>query len=93
MEKIQLQGNQDSTNHALIRRLNAFSEISCVFTAADTATTFTHGLGKLPQHAISRIQDKAGSVYATSADVASWSKTSVVLRCSNSQVTATVKIE
>jgi len=93
MNKIQLDPSQDSFNHSVVRRLNSFAEVSAVFASADIAKTFTHGLGKLPSHAIPRIQDKAGTIYATSADTALWSKTNIVLRCSNSQVTATVKLE
>lgn len=93
IRKIQIDPDQNAFNARVVKRLNDFAEVACTFVSADIATTFSHGLGKLPSHAISRIQNKSGSIYATSSDVGSWTRSQVVLRCSNSNVISTVKVE
>lgn len=93
MKKIQIDPSLPAFQQTVVRRLNAFSEIDAAFTAADTATTFSHGLGKVPQHAILRASDKPVAIYQTTADVAAWTNDSVTLRANNSQVSCVVKLE
>jgi len=50
--------------------------------AADTAFSVSHSLGRIPTSVIQHAGDAAGIIYATTDDRAAWSRTALQLRCS-----------